>query len=350
MGEAPDAESSRTSAERWQRIWAHREQLLRVARRRSASAQDAEDAVYEAMARAAERPHLDDDRLGAWLTSVTVRLCVDRYRQLNRDAGICRRAGAMLTVPSAVPYDEALCDRAEAQWLALQGARLPAQQAEALRLKAEDLDVAQVAQLMGVTYKAAESLLGRARRALRAVLAATLTVVAGVWRGRPRAENGAPAAAPTGALVSVGATVMLAGLVLVSPVEADGATTPRPGKEPPGVASTPLSTTPEPARSMDLASAPDAEDRRTPVPSGPTGRPGGTLPTGQVPASASESAPEERALPGAPTVGQPTLPLVPPLAVPEDPAAMMRLDDAVSVLSELPDPPVPTAALPVPLP
>jgi DNA-directed RNA polymerase specialized sigma24 family protein len=67
-------------ADRWQRVLSHRESLLKVARRRSMNVDDAEDAVHEAMVRAAESANLDDARLGAWLTSVTIRLCVDRYR------------------------------------------------------------------------------------------------------------------------------------------------------------------------------------------------------------------------------------------------------------------------------
>ena len=74
--------------ERWRRMWSHREHLLKVARRRSMSAEDAEDAVHEAMLRAAERPDLDEERLVAWLTTVTMRLCVDRYRQMNREAEV----------------------------------------------------------------------------------------------------------------------------------------------------------------------------------------------------------------------------------------------------------------------
>src|SRR2546422_9003974 len=79
---------ARAADERWQRMWNHREQLLRVARRRSMSQEDAEDAVHEAMLRAAERPDLDDERLGAWLTAVTMRRGVDRYRQGHRGAGV----------------------------------------------------------------------------------------------------------------------------------------------------------------------------------------------------------------------------------------------------------------------
>lgn len=73
---------------------------------------------------------------------LSVRLCIDQHRQLNWDTGIRRRAGSMLTAPSAVPHDEAVCDHAEARWLADQGFGFPEKQRVALRLKAQDMDVA----------------------------------------------------------------------------------------------------------------------------------------------------------------------------------------------------------------
>ena len=106
--EAETATPAETQAahDRWERMWSHREQLLRVARRRSMSLEDAEDAVHEAMLRAAERPDLDEERLGAWLTTVTMRLCVDRHRQVNREAEVHR--SPTLIAPGPVPVDEAV--------------------------------------------------------------------------------------------------------------------------------------------------------------------------------------------------------------------------------------------------
>ncbi|MEU6097667.1 sigma-70 family RNA polymerase sigma factor [Streptomyces sp. NPDC047079] len=203
--------------ERWQRMWSHREQLLKVARRRSMSHEDAEDAVHEAMLRAAERPDLDDERLGAWLTAVTMRLCVDRYRQVNREAEVGSRP--TLVAPGPVPVEEAVCDRAEAKWLAVRSGELPARQAEALRLKSEDLDVSQVAVRMGLSYRTVESLLARARRTLRASLAGTLALVLFlVGRGRLRGGGKAQAVAVT----STAATLAVAGFVLPYALNADG--------------------------------------------------------------------------------------------------------------------------------
>lgn len=201
---------------RWQRIWSHREQLLKVARRRSASVEDAEDAVHEAMVRAAERANVDDDRLGAWLTSVTVRLCVDRFRQVNREARAHTRW--VRTFPGEVTVEEAVCDRAEAAWLAGRSGDLPKRQAEALGLQAEGLDLSEIARGMGLSYRAVQSLLARARRTLRAVLAGTLAVAVFVWRGRPRMAAGTT---HTVALVSAAVSLAIAGLTLPSPAEAE---------------------------------------------------------------------------------------------------------------------------------
>ncbi|MET7512733.1 sigma-70 family RNA polymerase sigma factor [Streptomyces sp. NPDC005480] len=207
----------RAADERWQHMWSHREQLLKVARRRSMSLEDAEDAVHEAMLRAAERPDLDDERLGAWLTTVTMRLCVDRYRQVSREAEVHR--SPTLAVPGPVPVEEAVCDRDEARWLAVRSGELPARQAEALRLKSEDLDVGQVAVRMGLSYRTVESLLARARRTLRNSLAGTLGLALFLWgRGKLRAGGHAQAVAVT----STAATLAVAGFVLL-PYVHDGA-------------------------------------------------------------------------------------------------------------------------------
>ncbi|MFI2371651.1 sigma-70 family RNA polymerase sigma factor [Streptomyces sp. NPDC018833] len=349
MREIPDSGPSGIPADRWQQIWNHRKQLLKVAQRRSMSLQDAEDAVHEAMARAAERPHLDASRLGAWLTSVTIRLCIDQHRQLSRDAGICRRVGSTLTVPSTVPHEEAVCDRAEARWLALQSVELPKNQVEALRLKAQDLDVAQVAQRMGLTYKAAESLLGRARRTLRAALAATLAVVVGMWRGRPRLVGGTPTAAPPAVLASTAVTLMIAGLVLTSPSETDGVIAPRPDRDQRSGAVNPAShDKPDLPASRRPTPVSDPQGPGALVLPGPAGRAVGNPPTGSGPTPADGFVPEQPQLPGQPSTGLPTLPPVPPLPIPAEPDVVVRPDDAVPVPPYLPGPPS-SDVLPQPL-
>lgn len=195
-------------AERWRRMWSHREELLKVARRRSANAEDAEDAVHEAMLRAAEHPNVDDERLAAWLTTVTVRLCADRYRQVRRDGAMHGRTALAPAGPA--PVDETVCDRAEAEWLADRSKELPARQVRALRLKSDGRDVEQIAQEMGLSYEAVESLLARARRTLRRSLAGTMGAAVWLWgRGKDLAGGAAPAAVAVSAASAAAAGVLV---------------------------------------------------------------------------------------------------------------------------------------------
>ncbi|MGW0468921.1 sigma-70 family RNA polymerase sigma factor [Streptomyces sp. NPDC003027] len=334
----------------WQHLWSHREQLLKVARRRSLSTEDAEDAVQEAMLRAAENPHLDldDPRLGAWLTTVTMRLCVDRYRQVNREAEV--RRIPRLVAPGPVPVDEAVCDRAEAKWLAFRSRELPARQAEALRLKAQDRDVGQVAQEMGLSYEAVESLLARARRTLRNSLAGTLALA--LWLcGRGRTQAGGNAQMAVAA--STAATLAVVGLTLpftyeyepdrsgppprgvtsvaVDPVEAERAeeTAGRAGAAPSASPSpgrpAPASAKPSPS---GLASVlPEVFATEVPVPRVP-------VPDLPVPAVPAVPAPQ---VPQVPQVEAPDLPDVPVVEAPEVPdVPRVPLSDALSVVTGRP--------------
>lgn len=331
----PDMPAETAAAdERWERMWSHREQLLKVARRRSMSPEDAEDAVHEAMLRAAERPDLDDERLGAWLTTVTMRLCVDRYRQVNRETEV--RSSPMLVASGPVPVEEAVCDRAEARWLAVRSGELPARQAEALRLKSEDLDVGQVAVRMGLSYRTVESLLARARRTLRASLAGTLGLVLFLLgRGRPRSGGKVQAVAAA----STAATLAVA--VFVLPYSLDGdengsGRTPRPS----------VGSSAEVLRS-DGGGRSEAADVRGASNPTPTARPVSAQPSDALPvvplsvpslADVPLPAPEVPQVPAAPDVPEvpvPDVPDVPGLPdVPDVPA-----ESSVPVVLETPDVP-----------
>jgi RNA polymerase sigma factor (sigma-70 family) len=257
------------------------------------SLEDAEDAVHEAMLRAAERPDLDDERLAAWLTTVTIRLCVDRYRQVSREAEV--RSSPTLIAPGPVPVEEAVCDRAEARWLAVRSGELPARQAEAIRLKSEDLDVSQVAVRMGLSYRTVESLLARARRTLRNSLAGTLGLALFLCgRGRPRASH-----AQALAVASTAATLAVAGFVLPYADDWDGqGAAPR------------VAVSPQP----EAWQQPDDEGRATP--------PGGR----ETPDASTAAAPETRRTPDARSLlplsvpPLPNLTAAPDLTAPELPA------------------------------
>jgi RNA polymerase sigma factor (sigma-70 family) len=337
--------------ERWERMWSHREQLLKVARRRSMSPEDAEDAVHEAMLRAAERPDLDDERLAAWLTTVTMRLCVDRYRQVNREAEV--RTSPTLVAPGPVPVDEAVCDRAEARWLAVRSGELPARQAEALRLKSQDLDVGQVAVRMGLSYRTVESLLARARRTLRNSLAGTLGLALFLFgRGRPRGGGKVQAAAAA----STAATLAVAGLCL--PYTLDGG----------GNGPAPRPSTSQGAEALRTDGTGDGV--RAPEAPGPSSRPTG--PGRETAGSGDDGAllplsvpslPEVSPLPALseapvpPVPGVPELPTVPDLpvepAVPPAPSlpsvpGVLEVPEAPSVPSVPGATAVPSAPVPVP--
>ncbi|MEU0375588.1 sigma-70 family RNA polymerase sigma factor [Streptomyces sp. NPDC006283] len=315
-----DGPGRESSQERWQRAWSHREDLLKVARRRSMTPEDAEDAVHEAMLRAAENPHLDDDRLGAWLTTVTMRLCVDRHRQVNREAEVRSLPALHAAVP--VPIEEAVCDRAEAKWLAVRSGELPARQAEALWLKSEDLDVGQVAAKMGLSYRTVESLLARARRTLRNSLVATLGLV--LWLcGRDRPRGNAQAVA----LASTAATLAVAGFVLPY-VHEDAAPRPRPAA--PAVTEAGESHAPEGGRAAVPGPAASASE---PPPSAP----GAVRPAG------------ERGLPLPELVEVDEVPLPAlPLATPGVGGLPVPVPSAPAVPDVLPTAPAPSAAVPTP--
>ncbi|MBT2443571.1 sigma-70 family RNA polymerase sigma factor [Streptomyces sp. ISL-36] len=335
----PTGSGDRAAHLRWQRMWSHREQLLKVARRRSMSAEDAEDAVQEAMLRGAQNTHLDEARLGAWLTTVTMRLCVDRYRQVHREAEV--GSAPKLTVPGPVPVEEAVCDRAEARWVAYRSRELPARQAQALRLKSEDRDVEEIAREMGLSCRAVESLLARARRTLRNSLAGTLAL--GLWligRGRDQAGQ---AGVPAHALAATSAAATLAVVGLIIPFAYESA----PARPAPPATSEGVDVTEENAGYTVPAAAPSvrpANPAGTASPS-PGALPGESspvtvpvpavtlpeaalqkvtlqdvaLPTADLPAVPAPPAPSLPPLPATPAVSVPPLP-IPDAAVPDAPA------------------------------
>jgi RNA polymerase sigma factor (sigma-70 family) len=328
-------------------MWSHREHLLKVARRRSMSLEDAEDAVHEAMLRAAERPDLDDERLAAWLTTVTMRLCVDRHRQVSREAEVHR--SPVLVAPGPAPVEEVVCDRAEAKWLAVRSGELPARQAEALRLKSEDLDVSQVAVRMGLSYRTVESLLARARRTLRNSLAGTLGLVLFLsGRGRPRAGGHAQAVA----VASTAATLAVAGFALPYVHDWDGQ----------GVAPRPtVSPAPEaPQRPNTEGPVPPSDGRARTAASTPAAPQATRLPGDRSLLPLSVPALPEVELSPGPELAAPEVPLVVPdapslpatPAVPEVPDVrdVPRDVPELPALAEVPEAPaapsVPVGALP----
>ena len=125
----------------------------------SGSLSTAEDAVQEALVRAVERskgPN-DIDSLEPWVVTVALNLSRSRLRRLIVE----RRASSKLVEPAPVSPDSDAMDARSAL------AALPRRQREAIVLRYFlDLDVREVAEVMGIGEGTAKSKLARARQTL----------------------------------------------------------------------------------------------------------------------------------------------------------------------------------------
>ena len=106
-------------------------------------------------------------RFDTWLHRVVLNLCTDRLRR--------RREATVDVLPEqvdpALPADHGLLRDETARTVQDAIARLPVRQKEALVLHAyQDLSNIEIAGIMGISVEALESLLSRARRALRGML------------------------------------------------------------------------------------------------------------------------------------------------------------------------------------
>jgi len=176
--------------------WSQRSRLLAVAWRRLGSEAEAEDVVSEAMTRALECPDVDPARAAAWLTAVTIRLCIDHLRERNRAPK--RWQYATQTYPRADEFEADVVDTLAAAAIAPLLDEMPRQQRHALQLRADGESVAAIATTMSLSEKAVESLLGRARNAARAIVAGLGSSGALAFGWARRAEsNTAPVAIST---------------------------------------------------------------------------------------------------------------------------------------------------------
>jgi RNA polymerase sigma factor (sigma-70 family) len=211
QGETGDAGLRR----RWALVLPHRGYLVGIAVRRGMSWHDAEDCAQEAMARCAGFEGLDETRVVEFLVSTTTRLCVDRHRLRTRDERV-----SVKLVPwygDEPSPEENACDRDEAAWVAAHVAALPASQRAALAAKAEGLSCAEIATRMGLSYKAVESLLSRARTYVRASLASAYALVFG-FLARRRAPAVDTAGAMSAFVITAAAVFMAAPALVPVPV------------------------------------------------------------------------------------------------------------------------------------
>ncbi|MDX3451833.1 sigma-70 family RNA polymerase sigma factor [Streptomyces sp. ME02-8801-2C] len=155
----------------WGEIAGHQERLMRLVRRRLPTAQDAEDCVQEAMLRAAAHDNLDRERIGPFLTSVALRLCVDHYRELERRR---RLVGRTAHVSRPVLPDEDVCDEDFGRWLLRQVQQLRGRERQVMLARADGISTMEFARMHRISLKAAEGAFTRGRARLRLVCAQTL--------------------------------------------------------------------------------------------------------------------------------------------------------------------------------
>lgn len=161
VGEGPAvARTARRSVERWALLVPHRERLVRLASARLGDVHEAQDCVHEAMLRALDFDGLDENRVAAFLSTVTIRLCVDRHRACARDRRIIHR----LWEPGCEEGpEERICDRLLGAWLLGLIVALPTRERSVLQARADGLSTSEAARELGITPKAAESAFTRAR-------------------------------------------------------------------------------------------------------------------------------------------------------------------------------------------
>lgn len=144
--------------------------VLNHAYRLLGNAAEAEDVAQEAMLRLwkiAPDWRQGEAMVSTWLYRVVANLCIDRLRQV-------RPVGLEATVEPADPAHGPAAllqgaDRAKALEQAL--GRLPDRQRQAIVLRhMEDLGNSEIAEIMGISVEAVESLVARGKRALSADL------------------------------------------------------------------------------------------------------------------------------------------------------------------------------------
>jgi RNA polymerase sigma factor (sigma-70 family) len=152
---------------RWASLLALRDDVLTIVQLRVSKPDDAEDHLHEAMLRLADRDDLATDdpaRLRRLMVRVAYHLAIDGRRRAMTERRLLPRLAGAGRFESA---EDMVADRSEARWLAAALPSLGAVERGALLHRADGRDLDEIAELLGVTYKAAANALSRARRKLR---------------------------------------------------------------------------------------------------------------------------------------------------------------------------------------
>lgn len=158
----------------------HASRVLRLARRMLNDEAEAEDVAQEAMLRLwrlAPEWRPGETKVSTWLHRVATNLCYDRLRR-RRDQPLDDEAAAEIPDPDLSAFERIDQEERAAMTRAAIG-ELPERQRAALTLRHfAEASNEEAAAALGVSVEAVESLLARARRGLKASLAARL----GSWR------------------------------------------------------------------------------------------------------------------------------------------------------------------------
>jgi RNA polymerase sigma-70 factor (ECF subfamily) len=165
-----EAAAASSPGQRWDVLVAHRESVVRLARRRGAGA-DAEDVAQEALLRAASNPQLDLDRAHSYLAKVATNLVIDLHRRAVKEQALCTHAGLM---PRPCPSDEEVEERDLARQAARLAATLPADLRSILLLRRDGATWPQVGKQLGQHPATAEMRYRRAMTPLRRQLGGEL--------------------------------------------------------------------------------------------------------------------------------------------------------------------------------
>jgi DNA-directed RNA polymerase specialized sigma24 family protein len=154
-------------ADGWDVLVAERERLVETLRRRSGVHVDAEDWAHDAMLRVASVADVDEARVGGLLVTVGWRIGIDALRAQRRH----RRIASRLVVTSIAAADHVAVGNQAAGELLMHVDTLPRRQRDVFLMVAGGVSLREAGRALGMSYKAAESALARARVRLRACVA-----------------------------------------------------------------------------------------------------------------------------------------------------------------------------------
>lgn len=157
----------------------HGPRVLALARQVLGSDADAQDIVQETFIRLwhqAGRWEQRGAQLSTWLHRVAMNLCLSHIERVHKRMPRADVDQDAIEAPSA-PLDEGLSEAERVEALQAAVAGLPPRQRTAITLfYSADASTAQTAAALGLSVKATESLLVRARQALRSQLAALVEI------------------------------------------------------------------------------------------------------------------------------------------------------------------------------